>query len=380
MTDWNAKPVLIAGKGPSFAARPNDIADKFHVVCINQTASFQHCLLAVMNDFESWLDTEPKNPDTAVALPAIPHWYQSPGKYSLEHWVSIEKSARSLHERGLLYAFDMRTTRFRKYPDKQPVLAMYSSTESAIEILALIGVKHMFTIGVDGGSTRSKEFHSTEGGPGSYDMQFRRISELQEQYAITVEPLLGDKIVHTAENLFEACQTRDDIPLALKEAELTGQWVELGVDRGTYSRLLLEKGKPDMLWSIDRWGGDRGHDTARYVSAVKLLQPYASNNTVVRASFSEAVNLFQSESLDFIYVDGYAHTGQESGNTLSEWWPKVKPGGVMAGHDYHERWPENLAAVDRFAAEHGLSIHVTKEKEWPSWIIVKSPLNPPVAP
>lgn len=44
-------------------------------------------------------------------------------------------------------------------------------------------------------------------------------------------------------------------------------------------------------------------------------------------------------NLYFIYVDGYAHTGEDRGKTLFDWYPKLKIGGLMAGDDYHDDWP-----------------------------------------
>ena len=80
-------------------------------------------------------------------------------------------------------------------------------------------------------------------------------------------------------------------------------------------------------------------------------------------------------ALDFAYIDGYAHTGNGEGRTLHDWWEKVKPGGVLAGHDYDaENWPKNVAAVDTFRKEKEGGIaefFVTGEQECASWVVVK---------
>jgi hypothetical protein len=56
---------------------------------------------------------------------------------------------------------------------------------------------------------------------------------------------------------------------------------------------------------------------------------------------------FDDGTLDFFYIDGYAHTGNAGGRTLHDWWRKVRPGGVLAGHGYDaENWPKNVAAVN----------------------------------
>ena len=57
-------------------------------------------------------------------------------------------------------------------------------------------------------------------------------------------------------------------------------------------------------------------------------------------------HLFEDESVDFIYLDAYAHTGQENGRLIDLWWRKLNGGGLFAGHDYDPKWPQTVEAVD----------------------------------
>jgi hypothetical protein len=175
-------------------------------------------------------------------------------------------------------------------------------------------------------------------------------------------------------------QTRADIPLLLNDLQLTGIGAELGVCRGFYSKVLLETSQLTTLYSIDRWAGDRGHTNEQREEAAARLRPYGSRSVLVTATFEEAVVQFPDEHFDFVYIDGYAHTGQDDGQTMDLWWPKVKPGGIMAGHDYGEgAFQVNKDAVDRFVASTGLPMYLTHEKEEhipddvqiPSWLIQK---------
>lgn len=47
-------------------------------------------------------------------------------------------------------------------------------------------------------------------------------------------------------------------------------------------------------------------------------------------------------------IDGYAHSGQEGGDTIWKWARKFKTGGLIVGDDYHDDWPLVKEAVDRF--------------------------------
>lgn len=154
----------------------------------------------------------------------------------------------------------------------------------------------------------------------------------------------------------------------------TGQGVELGVAAGKFSAQILAAGQCERLWSIDRWNDH--HDAKEYVRAARELVMQGRGRCIpLRMTFAEALPFFADGSLGFVYVDGYAHTGQDGGRTLEDWWPKLKPGGVFAGHDYHPRWQPTKDAVDAFAARHGLTLSFTQEAPpdgWPSWFTFKS--------
>tara|TARA_B100000427_G_scaffold115199_1_gene95684 strand:+ start:764 stop:1351 length:588 start_codon:yes stop_codon:yes gene_type:complete len=48
---------------------------------------------------------------------------------------------------------------------------------------------------------------------------------------------------------------------------------------------------------------------------------------------NEAAEYIDDDSLDFIFLDAYL-TGQQAKNDLDVWYPKVKDGGIFAGHDW----------------------------------------------
>jgi predicted O-methyltransferase YrrM len=146
-----------------------------------------------------------------------------------------------------------------------------------------------------------------------------------------------------------------------------GIGIELGVAAGDYSAEILNNPNVDTLYSIDRWSDH--HNLEEYLDVLYTLGGHAGRSYVLRATFDEALPLFEDESLDFVYIDGYAHTGQDGGKTLEDWWPKVKDGGIFAGHDYHKRWPETMKRVDQFVERHNLRWSLTRGDQYPSWII-----------
>ncbi len=57
-----------------------------------------------------------------------------------------------------------------------------------------------------------------------------------------------------------------------------------------------------------------------------------------------ASGLFNDGFLDFCYIDT-SHQYQETKDSLVSWYPKLKDGGILAGHDYFE-YPSVMLAVD----------------------------------
>ena len=94
-------------------------------------------------------------------------------------------------------------------------------------------------------------------------------------------------------------------------------------------------------------------------------------------TFEEAADMFADNTFDFIFLDGYAHLGQDGTNTFNTWYNKLRPNGIFAGHDYHPQWPKTIEMVDRFTEQNQLEFFTTKEDPdkvehaYPSWYLQK---------
>lgn len=117
---------------------------------------------------------------------------------------------------------------------------------------------------------------------------------------------------------------------------------EVGVAEGLFSRDLLEAGV-ERLYMIDNWGhipgvtGDGSfpsewHDK-NYYDAVNRVQPYGWRAKMLRGLSTTMAASIEDNSLDMVYLDA-AHYYDGVLADLKVYYPKVKPGGIIAGHDY----------------------------------------------
>lgn len=115
--------------------------------------------------------------------------------------------------------------------------------------------------------------------------------------------------------------------------------IEIGVWRGYFSEQIL-KNMPDAhLHLIDPWEvyehSHRTEDGQRrdYQRTLERLAPYNGRFTVHKEFSQNVANLFEKESLDFIFIDG-DHSFEGCVLDLINYVPKVRKGGMIAVHDY----------------------------------------------
>lgn len=164
-------------------------------------------------------------------------------------------------------------------------------------------------------------------------------------------------------------KNRNEIHLLLKEKNCK-IGAELGVARGAYSKYLIDNHDFDNFFCIDKWNDHHDENEKNHVIDIFKNK---RNVKIFQMDFEKALVLFPDEYFDFIYIDGYAHTGQNEGHTLRQWYPKLKSAGIFSGHDYCEqKWPKTFNQVNKFLKEElAYEINVTQEIINPSWYIIK---------
>lgn len=132
--------------------------------------------------------------------------------------------------------------------------------------------------------------------------------------------------------------------------------VEIGTREGYYAEILCKSNPNLKLTCIDPY---MGHQEKHYGSAKDRLSKYGVE--IIRKKSMDAVYLFKDKSLDFIYIDGN-HTFDYVMEDILKWVPKVRIGGIVAGHDYVTASIDVVHAVDAYTRSHNINPwYVTRE-------------------
>ena len=167
---------------------------------------------------------------------------------------------------------------------------------------------------------------------------------------------------------------RTDVPKLLNFMKVEGI-CEVGVRDGDYFKLLLIK-TVNYAVAIDVWDAfekpsqnDIGDPLEKLSDSCKKFKAkYEKDGRVVilKMQSSAAHNYIPDKSLDFIYIDA-DHTYEGVRSDLENYWPKLKPGGILAGHDYIEYSFRGIKfgvmeAVNEFVKKNNLFLHLTEER------------------
>lgn len=153
---------------------------------------------------------------------------------------------------------------------------------------------------------------------------------------------------------------------------------ELGVFHGDLSSHLLAR--PDLkLIMVDSWGdtylpgynpppGEMNwEDMERHAEAAEVLTRHADDRRIIiRSDTAAAASQVGDAILDFVFVDA-DHSYEACARDIAAWVGKLKPGGLLSGHDYaHPDFPawDVKRAVDEFAAERGLTVELGQDYTW----------------
>lgn len=109
---------------------------------------------------------------------------------------------------------------------------------------------------------------------------------------------------------------------------------ELGVDRGDFSKKILDLNKPSKLHLVDVWQSERYPEKLFHEVSQRFQKEIEAKKVEINRGLStEVVDQFPDEYFDWIYIDT-AHSYTVTKEELENYLPKMKSGGIIAGHDF----------------------------------------------
>ena len=144
--------------------------------------------------------------------------------------------------------------------------------------------------------------------------------------------------------------------------------VELGTYLGCSAVFLAEKMKgKGRLYSVDTF--DKYARTENFfpkaMSNIKV-SGYRDFVHLLACRSWESASFFEDKEVDLVWVD-VGHDYNSVRADLDAWHSKVKPGGILGGHDFSEAGVK--LAVERFCFSAKKEFHPWNEGGWMSWWI-----------
>jgi cephalosporin hydroxylase len=135
-----------------------------------------------------------------------------------------------------------------------------------------------------------------------------------------------------------------------------GTIVEVGVAYGRSLAYIVDRARTNRFFGVDTWdefmGGDnlptdvfarmQAYGTPKEAAAHEIRRAlhntYAHWVQLIQKTSVEAAKEFSDDSVDFVFLDD-RHEYEALRDGIAAWLPKIKPGGVLAGHDINDHYP-----------------------------------------
>ncbi len=199
--------------------------------------------------------------------------------------------------------------------------------------------------------------------------------------------------------------TREELGDLLNTAGLLGVGVEVGTQLAQFASRLRGRWRGQKLICVDPWKAYYGVDMddaaheSYYRQAQTTMNNFGPQGTTwefLRTTGLEAAKKFAAEGaqFDFVFLDD-DHDYQPVLDEIDAWWPLIKPGGFLTGHDWvcdgwhmngepftaHEtRQPSNQcgpfyvrkAVLERFKPEQLSITSPNTDLGWQSWLVQRN--------
>mmetsp|Transcript_9334 Transcript_9334/g.20769 ORF Transcript_9334/g.20769 Transcript_9334/m.20769 type:complete len:420 (-) Transcript_9334:112-1371(-) len=137
---------------------------------------------------------------------------------------------------------------------------------------------------------------------------------------------------------------------------------EIGVEAANTSQRLLDRNPLLSYVGVDPYMGN----DALYEDVLQRLAPHCASKrfTLHRSTSIAASELIDASSLDLVFLDA-RHDYAAVADDIAAWMPKVRPGGILSGHDFSWMFPPVAMAVYKaaFTSQHH-EVHLAPDGVW----------------
>lgn len=169
-------------------------------------------------------------------------------------------------------------------------------------------------------------------------------------------------------NKNDICQTVGFLELinhVLSDNRTINSWVEIGSYIGESATILLGFPQIKHLSCIDT-----NKDHCNFLLSKLAVEISIKRCKIINKRSDLAYSDFTDESIDVLYIDGN-HSYNFVYNDIVKYFPKIKCGGFLTGHDYNDSWPGVKKAVDQFLENYNYNTKNLVLFRDSSWLIKK---------
>ena len=189
--DWlrsenrDKKPFLIMGKGPTIDLYKNIDREKYISIALNHVSKNHKVTIAHAIDYEviEQAGTEMVKNAEYLLMPWYPNKNFSPHTKNLEELCKENAVLERFRKGGNLLTYNRKNGQEPCPLGGLPILPIYFSGDTLFQLLAGLGEKFIFSLGLDGGAEYSEEYSRyipLENGRKDFNDQFRVINQVME--------------------------------------------------------------------------------------------------------------------------------------------------------------------------------------------------------
>jgi len=192
-----------------------------------------------------------------------------------------------------------------------------------------------------------------------YDMGYKHVVANDDRYDVAFEKIIvnDQKIEHFYQNIGEDWFGHSNFYSEIvNKFPDDSHFVEVGVWKGRGAAYMateiINSGKKIKFDCVDNWEySDLQKDIPEnlyenlYETFLENVKPVKHMINPIKLLSHDASKLYENNSLDFVFIDA-AHDYENVKRDIESWLPKIKVGGILAGHDYETSIDGVKRAVD----------------------------------